>query len=179
MYKHLQHWMHPSNFMLDAENTALRERSYVIYGRHRGSDLLTDVNFDGIYKALKDKENTLLGTTYYLDQPDESWVYIQRDSCSFAGWVEAIYITDDAPKPLLDYAEEILHDLDGHPVFNEDAWSEAEDDAVNKYWEEANTWEKANLIVEHCDVDAEEAEKMVSDGEFPDEVYYAMRDWNW
>lgn len=170
-YQHLKLWKYPPAFMLDAENTMLRESSYPIYGRHRGRSIMEDVNYTLILKDLQAKEAELGGS-----QDELPWVYDQRDSCSFAGWVECIYVRMEAPDKLLKFADDILHKLEGYPVYNEDKYGEAQYEAINSYWDLAHESEKLDLIVEQCDVDEDEAQRIVDAGEFPNEVYDYLSD---
>jgi hypothetical protein len=176
MFKFLKKWEHPgAGFIIwNDEDQETRERSYDVLWQHRESDVLTETNFKVALERLEAKEAALGGS-----QDELPWVRVERDSSDLVGWVEAIYIADTAPEELLQCADDLLASLKDYPVLDEDRWSQAENESVNDYWDSAPEREKVDLIVEHCKVDEVEAERLVEAGEFPDKVYYALRDWNW
>lgn len=175
-FKFLKKWKCPSSgfIMWNHEDLICREASYVVLGKHRDSDILTETNFTVALERLQALETKLGGSNDEIP-----WVRVERDSSDLVGWIEHIYIADDAPEELLDYAEDMLRKLDGYPVLDEDRWSQAENDAIYDYWKNASDREKIDLIVEHCDVDEERAMIMLDTGDFPEEVENAMRDWGW
>lgn len=166
MYKFLKKWVYPPSFYCPADTEVKRLASYTVYGRSKASSILEDTNYTLILADLQAKEAELGGS-----QDEEPWVYDERDSHWGAGWVECIYIRDCAPKELLDFAEEILHGLDGYPVYNDDKYSEACHEAIWEYWDKDKYY-----ILRDYGYDDDEAESIAESGEMPDEIYDELRD---
>ncbi len=124
---------------LDDSSNYIGERikAYVVYSKHRDSDLLTQTNFDGILADLESAAEK-------AGAPDSVEVH------SFGHWgvghVDQIMITPDAPDSVFDCAEEALARLADYPVYNESEYSDAEWNAAADYWESLSPRKK----VEHA-----------------------------
>jgi hypothetical protein len=92
---------------------------FVVLGRHRDSDILTNSNFECVLKALGGESET---------------IRVIRESHWAVGWVEWLGIHESS-EATLDLAESILDGLDGYPVFDEQDYSRRELDAANDFWE--------------------------------------------
>jgi len=57
------------------------------------------------------------------------------------GRYETFFIRADAPKELLEFADDLLQQVDDHIILNEDAYYEALGEAVEEYWASGNTVE--------------------------------------
>jgi hypothetical protein len=71
-----------------------------------------------------------------------SWVYQWTASHWAVGWVEYIMLREDAPPELIAIVEEVKHDLDGYPVFDDDHYSQMSWDIKCEYWENMSIKER-------------------------------------
>lgn len=115
---------------------------YMIAGRHRDSDLLEDTNYT---RMLEDLQK--FSKDYEADD-DEPWVYDFRAGHWAVGWVEQMLVKRTAPEPVLEKVAEVVAAMADYPVYDEDAWCDAEHDACHKYWSEASVRERAEMCKE-------------------------------
>lgn len=94
---------------------------YILIGRNRDSDILTNCNFD---VAL----NMMGGESDHVE--------VIRDSHWAVGWVEYILVASDAPVETLAKAVEIVERLDDYPILDESEYSEAEHEYINETFEQ-------------------------------------------
>jgi len=149
-------WTHPRHYMGYSP-----DGEFLVYSRHRDSDLEITTNFDGVIADL---------TKASKDTPEA--VYSWRASHCLVGWVDYLMIKEDAPAHVLDLAEEILERLDGYPIYCENALSEAEMEAEYQAW---TGWAKAELISAISDEDTEAHAETMSDDDLY-EIYRAAMD---
>lgn len=102
---------------------------YVVVTRTRDSDILTEVNFTVALECL--------GGEQHDEVADKHIVQIVRIGHWACGWIEHLMVHKDAPEALLKEAEEIVCALADYPVLDDDAYSEAQDEAVYSYWEDS------------------------------------------
>lgn len=122
-FVHLKKWVHPECYLGETYYDY-----YVFLGRHRDSDLLTNSNFEVGLKQLQAVQSP------NGDPEGNDTVYVARASHDLVGWVEIILV-HESDTAALKRAEELLGDLDGYPVLDEDAWSQREDEYVQEYWD--------------------------------------------
>ena len=94
-----------------------RENWFVVLGRNRDSDCLTESNFAVALKMLGGESDT---------------VEVHRFGHWACGWYELILVQPgtDAEKT----ARQIRDDLDGYPVLDEDDFSRREQEAADEVW---------------------------------------------
>jgi len=117
--ENLKRWTRPECFIKWADHWAYTSECFVFLGRHRGSDLLTEVNFRVALDALGGKSDT---------------VQVIREGHSLVGWIEWIAIHESDPEALRK-ADKIVEGLDGYPVIDDDALSDAELETACDYWQ--------------------------------------------
>jgi hypothetical protein len=117
---------------------------YVGLGRNRDSDTLTESNFRVFLKALRelpevyvdDSENASQSWRYLNDDWSEvDSVQVVQESHWACGWIDWIAIHPDN-QAALQLADEMLCALSDYPILNECDWSELQDEAVNRQWEQ-------------------------------------------
>jgi hypothetical protein len=94
----------------------------VLLGRNRDSDILTNTNWDVAIERLGgvDNEN----------------VYIESMGHWLCGWVEYLCVSENAPKELIDEAQEIEDSLESYPVLDDERLSEAEQTEADRLWKD-------------------------------------------
>lgn len=123
-FKFLKRYERPSHFMDCADFD--RREYFVVYGRHRDSDLLTESNWRVMLARLGGESETVL---------------VIRDSHFLVGWVEAIYIHhSDIARCLL--ADGMLGDIDDYPILDESDYSDLECDRAFDYWSRCSLSER-------------------------------------
>jgi len=120
-YTYLKRWRRAANYIGHEW-----PEWFVVLGRCRDSDILTNSNFEGVLKALGGESDK---------------VRVIRETHWAAGWVEWLGI-HELNEEALDLAESILDDLDGYPVFDEQDYSQRELDAANDFWESLSIRER-------------------------------------
>lgn len=77
-------------------------------------------------------------------------------------------LREDSPKKLIEYVTEIMDDLkNNYPIFNEDDYSERQDEAIYEYWKDLNTPGRLHYCQEaHVSIFASRRKN-----ELPHEVY--------
>jgi hypothetical protein len=116
---------------------------YGIYAINRDSPILGQSNFDCIKKVLEEfivKNQLPEAPTRYDSDGDEmpgGWVYDFEVGCWAHGWRKYLMLNQDAPQELIEYANEIVEDLKHcYPIFDEDDYTQRQDDAIWQYWKE-------------------------------------------
>jgi hypothetical protein len=99
------------------------EGDYVICTQNRDSSILEQTNYKGVYRLLE--------CTADVDAPVYDW----RAGHWAVGWVEYLMVSRNAPACILREAAQILEALDGYPVLDDEAYSNAQFNAVYDYWE--------------------------------------------
>ena len=117
--ENLKRWTRPECFIKWADHWAYTSECFVFLGRHRGSDLLTEVNFRVALDALGGKSDT---------------VQVIREGCSLVGWIEWIAIHESDPEALREADEIVEYLADACPVLDDEALSDAEFEAAYEYW---------------------------------------------
>lgn len=118
-YDILPLWGHPTGFDSDSNFIGYKPMGYVIYVRNRDSSILENVNFDGVLLALG-------GECEHVE--------IVRHNHWACGWIEYIVVNKQAPTALLDQCVDIVKSLAVYPVFCEDSYITAQDEAIQTHW---------------------------------------------
>lgn len=67
------------------------------------------------------------------------------------GWVEYMMIRADAPKELIEKANEIYSMLKfDYPILNEEDYSKRQEESINEYWIHADIKERIELCTRNC-----------------------------
>lgn len=108
-------WDNMSNYMGEIPPDNL----YVIMGRNRDSDILTESNWDCALEELGGESDS---------------VVIHRFGHWACGWIE--YLTVASGTPAHDKGAQIVKRLDDYPVLDEDDFSRREMDRANEVWKD-------------------------------------------
>ena len=139
-------WTRPSDY---AGHNPVGE--YVIATRTRDSSILEDVNYSRILEDL-DGINQQSGHPYHRKIEDAATVFEAFDVYDFrarhwaCGWVEHLMVKPEAPDDVLIASAEIVSALADYPIYDEDAYSEKQHDAVAEHWAHMGTGER----VQYC-----------------------------
>lgn len=147
-YKHLTPYVYPKHYI-----GASWYGYYDVAGRNRGSDTLDNCNWDCWLKFLTDllgpadevigKEAEPVERSTFGDETSDdiyNWT-ICRESCSMVGWIEIIRVHESVGPEKLQKIDDQLHNLDGYPIFDENAFSEAEQKEYERCWHYAGAAE--------------------------------------
>lgn len=129
---------------------------YPFIGRSRDSRLVESSNWKGITEELKKKfgpeqcgeygNDGFCGAKKVTEAGKPTW-FIIRDSHWAVGWVETLYIHQDA-KEIVAWAEAVEKRLEGYPIYNEDLYSEMEMEEKAKFWQNCDKDERVALLKE-------------------------------
>ena len=109
----------------------------VLLGRNRDSELLTNTNWEVAIERLGGVDN--------------EFVYVESIGHWLCGWVEYLCISNDAPKEIMEEAEEIEDSLSSYPVLDDERYSEAESEEADKLWKEwYSPKERVEYIRKNC-----------------------------
>ena len=127
---------------------------YPFIGRSRDSRLLESSNWKCIVQDLEEKfgpeqcgeygDDGFCGAEKVTEAGKPTW-FIIRDSHWAVGWVETLYIHQDA-KDIVAWAEAVEKRLDNYPLYNEDHYSEMEWEQKQGYWEDCDAEERVALM---------------------------------
>jgi len=94
---------------------------YLIYNRNRNSSILENSNYEQILRELQniDSNNT----------------YDFRVNHFAYGWVEYILIKKNSSNELIEKAIDITAGLSNYLVYDDEDYSEKQNDAINEYWD--------------------------------------------
>jgi hypothetical protein len=140
-YDHLTLWQRPDSYAGPAWTGY-----YVVFGRNRDSDSITRSNWHVFTKDLEDKAAELGDAM--LDPDGDSFLQVVRDSHWAVGWIEFIYLHQDAPPAILALADERLEDLTDYPVLDEDHWTEMEHAEAEDAWARLCVRDRVAVIIE-------------------------------
>lgn len=132
---------------------------YLLYGRNRDSNILTNSNFEVMAERLLKKASQLPPAppeqdAYGHEYPD-GWVYTFTASCWAQGWREYLLLRTvenppDGYQELVEYANEMFGSLmNDYPVLDDDVYSERQDEALMGYWNGLSMSERVQLCQEH------------------------------
>jgi hypothetical protein len=140
-YRHLKLYERPSDYV-----GATWYGYYTVAGRNRDSDILTNSNWDCWVKWLTEllgPENQIIGTepepvdrsVFGTEKDDDiyNWT-ICRESHWACGWIELIRVHSSVNPEKLRAIDEKLERLDGYPVFDEQHFSDAEQEEYDRCW---------------------------------------------
>ena len=100
---------------------------YAVGGQHRDSDTLEQSNFEVTKQRLAPWADAEINAL------DHAWTTTTANHF-LVGWVETIYVHQDAPVELLAEAAEIIESLENYPILDEEDYSarefEAEEEAI-------------------------------------------------
>lgn len=152
---------------------------YCLYAKTRDSDILTESNWDEIQKELKTILKTLPKPESRYDgygkELPSAWLYTWSASHWACGWVEYMMIRADAPKELIEKANEIYSMLKfDYPILNEEDYSKRQEESINEYWIHADIKERIELCTRNC-VNIFAARRSE---EMPEDVYDDLRQWD-
>ena len=131
---------------------------YPFIARCRDSRLVESSNWKGITEDLKkkfgpeqcgaygDEEYDIQGKLNEDFRKPVTW-FIIRDSHWAVGWIETLYIHQDA-KEIVAWAEAVEKRLEGYPIYDEDLFSEMEMEQKTEYWQSCSKDEKVALLKE-------------------------------
>lgn len=139
------------------------EQKYKVYTRQpKICGILTDCNFESLEKHLKEKEAELC--------PGESYV----DTLYFGHWtsdIEVLVIDQNAPVALLEEVDECLIALADYPVFDEDAFSQKQNEEVVKIWRKYMNQRERLELCHQLELDGRSASRKYPPGEVYDHLY--------
>lgn len=120
---------------------------YVIAIQYRGCEVLTESNYQCLFKLLEEKAVELgcLEDGINGEGEEDNMVYDFRAKHWAVGWVETLLICQNAPQELLDYALELLNALEDYPVVDEEHFSEMEYEAMQANWEWLDLVDKVDV----------------------------------
>jgi hypothetical protein len=154
---------------------------FVLYSRHRDSDLLTESNWECLQRELETLIKTLptpetrYKKTYYGEDEElpSDWMYHWEAAHWAVGWVQYLMIRADAPEELLEKADELYHHLKNeYPILDEMDYSEKQEDAMYQYWKDSSIKER----MEFCEQAHESIFAARRDDTIPEGVYDSFRD---
>lgn len=133
---------------------------YAVANQSRDSDALERANFRA---WVQDMESCF--ELYYDEDtspPDIDDVFhIIRDSHWAVGWVETLYVNQDAPEEMLDQVRGNLEQLESYSVLDEDLWSEIEREDEEEALENWGFREVSRIY--NLNIDAEEDQRHLED----------------
>lgn len=145
--KTLPRWKHPDSYF---GHDPIGD--YCICGRSRDSDALEESNhrriFADMIKLAEELGQPEGSHTDYQEDNDKQWVYDWRSSHWAVGWVEQVILRKEAPKKLIQFAEDIREKLDAYPVYDEEDFSNLEWEQCESYWNQCSVKERYNIIKE-------------------------------
>ena len=127
--EHLERWTRPSSFAAWDDGWQYSRAAFVLLGRNRDSDILTESNFHCALRELGGESDT---------------VKIVRESHWACGWIEWIAI-HESDAAALETADSIVAALSDYPVLCDDDFSEREWNAAQEYWESLSVSEHMGL----------------------------------
>ncbi len=147
---HLQTWTRPAYYA-----GAIWPDYYVVYGRTRDSDTITESNWTVITKALTAIEpESEPDHAPWFDKPDEArdtpkpgWVIV-RESHFLCGWVEWIGVHHQADPRVIKSADDMIGRIADYPILDESEWSERETAEADRAWEQASLADRLHYIRE-------------------------------
>ena len=98
---------------------------YVVGGQHRDSGILDQSNFNVTKQRLTPWNDAEVNAL------DPAWTTTTA-SHFLVGWVETIYVLQDAPVELLAEAAEIIESLENYPILDEEDYSAREGEAAEE-----------------------------------------------
>jgi hypothetical protein len=119
-----------------------RIEGYVVYSKHRDSDLLTVTNYSGILADLEAAAEAAGKPESVEDHSFGHWA---------VGHVDQIILTPDAPDAVFEVAERALERLADYPVYDDSAYSDAEWNAAADYWNGLSPREKVREAMQERD----------------------------
>lgn len=96
---------------------------YAVLAKHRDSDCLTESNFAVAQSRLP--ETRSFTTSHWA-----------------VGWIEWLYMPEEATKADLEAAEALLARLKNYPVLDEDDWAYRQDQAAHNFWKGCSVKER-------------------------------------
>lgn len=117
---------------------------YTIYSRSRDSSIMENSNYELILWEL-------LGLAEPFDKlrdDGEPYVYDFRAGHWACGWVEAIIIRQDAPKQIIERAQEIEAALADYPVYSDEDYYLEQMKEIHRYWNDINISERIYWLKE-------------------------------
>jgi len=125
-------WVYESNYMGEDYSNY-----YVIYTHHRDSNIFETSNYESIREYLKEKNAVFEEITF------TNWL---------VGWHESIMIEESQIDSLL-IAIDIIKQLEGYPIFDEDDFSNRTIEKALEYWNDpymVNFALQRINIYDHC-----------------------------
>ena len=151
---------------------------YMFYMKTRDSEIMVESNFDRMLEDIRKfiAKNNFPEPTVIVDKFDEElpsdWVYTFTASHWGCSWVEYILVRKDAPEAIIEKADEIYHSVREYPVYDEDDYSERQDEAIYKYWGECSIKER----IQYCKEAGDSIFAARHEDHIPEDVYYSLRE---
>ena len=121
-------WEHPDNYGGHSP-----EGHYCVYSRNRDSTILENCNYQAILHELKELDYEVNAKNDFKTQESPK-VYDFRARHWACGWVEYIIVERDAHNAVLERACEILSALADYPVYDEEEYSNKQNEEIHDYW---------------------------------------------
>ena len=151
---------------------------FVLYSRHRDSELMVESNWDCLQESLNKIIKTLpepnirTQKDYYGEDEElpSGWMYSWEASHWAVGWVQYLMIRHDAPEVLIEAADEMYNALRDYPILDEEDYSERQDNAIYKYWQDCSIKER----IEYCKESGDSIFAARRDNHIPEDVYSSL-----
>lgn len=155
---------------------------YVLYAHTRDSGLLSEVNYKELESMFRldpvwdDGEcpEDYAQRCKIIEDADE-FVYTFRASHWAHGWVDYLMISKKAPEYIISEANESLNALADYPAVNEDAYSEAEYNAIIEFWDNLDDDEKKEYSTDSDGTVYDQDSDLVY-GQIPELAYESIRE---
>ena len=121
---------------------------YTLYGRTRDSSIMENSNFELILQELSDLAEPFDRLRDDDDDDSEPYVYDFRAGHWACGWVETIIIRQDAPKQIIERAQEIESALSDYPVYSDEDYSQRQWDEMYRHWNDIDIKERVEWLQE-------------------------------
>lgn len=145
-YEHLTPYKRPSDYI-----GATWNGWYAVVGQSRDSSALERSNYRRVFEDLR-KLDTELAAEFETEDHSagDSTVCDTRCSHWAVGWVETVYV-HSSNTAACELADKILGELADYPVYDEQDFSELEDEDCRVTWEKCfDEHERAKYLRKHC-----------------------------
>lgn len=144
---HMPTWKTPDSYMgFDPVG------DYCLYMKTRDSEIMTESNFACIKKDMEQfiekgdfpDPNAILDE--YGEERPSDWFYTWSAGHWACGWVEYMMVRKDAPEEIIEKADEIYCAISDYPIYDENDYSERQDEAMWNYWKSMSMRER----IQYC-----------------------------
>lgn len=156
------------------------EGDIIVYARNRDSEVMVNSNYERILEDLIAARNEHCPDATYVpagcDPDDENdhfpMVYDWRAGHWACGWVEYITVSRFAPEPVLTLASEVIGALQEYPIYDEEHYSQKQDDEITSYWERISLRERTDYV----DTDVDSLFSIRRGDSIPESAYEGLRE---